>query len=55
MTDPELPRTGFPSQADAETWVGETWHELLAQGVESVYLLDGTEQIYGPMSLKPLE
>jgi hypothetical protein len=55
MNGPDLPNTGFPSQADAETWVGETWHELLATGVEQVYLLNGDEQVYGPMSLRPLE
>ena len=55
MTGPELPRTGFPSQADAETWVGETWHDLLAAGVEQVSLLNGSQVVYGPMSLHPLE
>jgi hypothetical protein len=55
MTGENLPKTGFPSQADAETWVGETWHELLAAGVEQVSLLNGGEQVYGPMSLRPLE
>lgn len=54
MTGSELSRTGFPSQADAETWVGESWQELLAAGVEQVYLLNGDEQVYGPMSLRPL-
>ena len=23
---------GFPTQSDAETWIGETWQELLAAG-----------------------
>ena len=44
-----------PSQADAETWVGESWQELLAAGVEQVHLLNGGERVYGPMSLRPLE
>jgi hypothetical protein len=55
MSGPDLPRTGFPSQADAETWVGEAWHDLLAAGVEQVSLLNAGEQVYGPMSLRPLE
>ena len=55
LNGPEIPRAGFPSQADAETWVGETWGELLGAGVEQVYLLNGTEQVYGPMSLRALE
>jgi hypothetical protein len=55
LTGPDLPKSGFPSQADAETWVGETWHELLAAGVEQVFLLNDGEQVYGPMSLRPLQ
>jgi hypothetical protein len=55
MTGAELPRTSFPSQADAETWVGESWHDLLAAGVEQVTLLNGGEKVYGPMSLRPVE
>ncbi len=41
----------FPSQADAETWIGENWRELLEQGVDRVVLLDGEREVYGPMSL----
>jgi hypothetical protein len=55
MTGAELPRTGFPSQADAESWVGEAWHDLLAQGVEQVSLFNDGDLVYGPMSLHPLE
>lgn len=43
----------FPTQADAETWFGESWRELLAGGVESVSLFEGDRQVYGPMSLRP--
>lgn len=46
---------GFPSQADAESWVGESWRGLLAGGVEQVTLLRDGERVYGPMSLRPLE
>ncbi len=55
MTGPDLPGTGFPSQADAETWVGETWRDLVAVGVEQVSLLAAGQKVYGPMSLRPLE
>lgn len=41
----------FPSQSEAESWVGETWRDLLADGVDAVTLLDGDEVVYGPMSL----
>jgi hypothetical protein len=52
---PGVPRMGFPSQADAESWVGESWRDLLATGVEQVVLLEGGQVVYGPMSLRPLE
>jgi hypothetical protein len=50
-----LPVTAFPSQADAETWIGEAWRDLLASGVEQVCLLEGGREVYGPMSLRPVE
>ena len=43
----------FPSQADAETWIGEEWARLLEAGVDAVSLLDGERVVYGPMSLHP--
>ncbi len=45
----------FPSQADAESWVGEAWQELVGQGVDAVSLLDGDRVVYGPMSLHPAD
>ena len=41
----------FPSQADAESWVGENWRELLAGGVAQVTLLEEDREVYGPMGL----
>lgn len=41
----------FPSQADAESWIGETWRALLDAGVAQVVLLDGEREVYGPMGL----
>lgn len=43
----------FPSQSDAESWLGEVWQELLHAGVEQVTLLDGDRKVYGPMGLRP--
>lgn len=43
----------FTTQADAENWVGETWRELVADGVDAVTLLSDDEVVYGPMSLHP--
>lgn len=47
------PSGGFPSQADAETWIGEVWRELRADGVDAVTLLEDRRRVYGPMSLHP--
>ena len=46
---------GFPTQADAETWLGEHWRELSAADVDAVTLLEDAREVYGPMSLKPPE
>jgi hypothetical protein len=43
----------FPTQADAESWIGETWRELREAGVASVTLLEDGATVYGPMSLDP--
>ncbi len=43
----------FPTQSDAETWIGETWQELLDAGVDQVSLLEEERVVYGPMSLHP--
>lgn len=45
------PAESFPSQADAESWLGEVWRELLDAGVAQVVLLDGDRRVYGPMGL----
>jgi hypothetical protein len=45
------PSPRFPSQGDAESWVGEVWRDLLEDGVEAVTLFEGDRRVYGPMSL----
>jgi hypothetical protein len=45
----------FPTQADAESWVGESWRTLLEAGVDQVSLLEDGRVEYGPMSLHPAE
>jgi hypothetical protein len=55
MSGEGLAETAFPSQADAETWVGEAWRDLLGSGVESVSLLRDGEPVYEHMSLRPVE
>jgi len=43
----------FPSQAEAEAWLGEAWRDLLDQGVTAVTLREDDRDVYGPMSLEP--
>jgi hypothetical protein len=43
---------GFPSQSDAESWLGEVWRDLLDDGVDQVSLFEADRQVYGPMSLR---
>jgi hypothetical protein len=49
--DADLPGESFPTQADAETWIGETWRELRDGGVAQVTLFEDGREVYGPMSL----
>ena len=51
----ELDPGAFPSQADAESWVGEEWRSLADAGIESVTLHEDGSVVYGPMSLRPAE
>ncbi len=39
------------AQAEAESWLGENWRDLLARGVATVTLLRGDTVVYGPMGL----
>lgn len=36
----------FGDRAAAESWLGETWSQLLEQGVEEVALTDGERTLY---------
>lgn len=48
----ELADQRFPSQADAESWVGEYFGELADAGVDAVVLFEDDRQVYrSPMSL----
>lgn len=49
----ELPETeSFTSKSDAESWLGESWRELLTVGVYQVTLIEDGRVEYGPMSLQ---
>ena len=52
---PQHREPAFPTQADAETWIGETWRSLLEAGVDQVTLLEDGSVVYGPMSLHPAD
>lgn len=54
LTPDQAPTDPFPTQAEAEAWMGESWHHLVEAGVEAVVLWDGEDEVYGPMSLKPM-
>ena len=51
VDDDDLAGQRFASQADAESWVGETWSDLAAEGVDAVTLFEHDRRVYGPMSL----
>jgi hypothetical protein len=46
------PTETFSSQADAESWIGQTWRELAESGVTTVVLVEGDRVEYR-MSLLP--
>jgi hypothetical protein len=43
----------FPSQGEAESWLGEVYPDLVDQGVRAVSLLEADRVVYGPMALEP--
>lgn len=45
----------FPTQSEAESWLGEEWETLLEDGVDAVNLAEDGTFVYGPMSLHPAE
>ena len=43
----------FPTQGEAETWLGEFFPDLLEAGCRAVSLYEEERLVYGPMSLEP--
>jgi hypothetical protein len=41
----------FPSQSDAESWLGEVWRDLADAGAGQATLMEHDREVYGPMSL----
>ncbi|QPP09268.1 hypothetical protein G4Z16_25820 [Streptomyces bathyalis] len=54
-TEPAVAPEEFPTQGDAESWIGEVWRDLLQGGTDQVTLFDDGSKIYGPMSLHAQE
>lgn len=52
MSGEGLTTTKFPTQSDAESWFGESWHELSEAGVDAVNLHRDGDLVYGPMNLQ---
>lgn len=46
------PAETFGSQADAESWIGQTWRQLADAGVTTAVLVEG-ERVEYRMSLLP--
>jgi hypothetical protein len=40
------PGEAFSSQADAESWIGQTWRQLASAGVTTVILLEDSRPEY---------
>lgn len=55
LPEDETTANRFPTQSDAESYLGEHWEEFAEAGAQSVTLLDGDSVVYGPMSLLPAD
>lgn len=55
VLDTDLGSPAFPTQSEAESWLGEEWRTLLDAGIDAVNLKEGDSRVYGPMSLQPAE
>ncbi|OEU98071.1 MULTISPECIES: hypothetical protein [Streptomyces] len=51
-SEPAVEPEEFPTQSDAESWIGEVWRDLLEGGTEQVTLQEDGSTVYGPMSLR---
>jgi hypothetical protein len=52
LTGEAFPTTSFPTQSDAENWLGESWRDLAEHGASGVSLHRDKDLVYGPMSLE---
>ena len=52
MSGESMVEGAFPSQSEAESWLGEQWRALAEMGVDAVTLSHEGAVVYGPMSLR---
>ena len=45
------PAVSFESQEEAESWLSESYAELLDEGIAAVSLFNDLQAVYGPMAL----
>lgn len=45
------PAVSFESQEAAESWLSETYADLLDEGISAVSLFNDLQVVYGPMAL----
>jgi hypothetical protein len=45
------PAVSFESQEDAESWLSESYADLLDDGISAVSLFNDLQAVYGPMAL----
>jgi hypothetical protein len=44
-------QASYPTQSDAESWIGENWRALAEEGAAAASLLHDGRLVYGPMPL----
>jgi hypothetical protein len=45
------PAVSFESQEEAESWLSESYADLLDEGITAVSLFNDLQAVYGPMEL----
>ena len=45
------PEVSFGSQEEAESWLSESYADLLDEGISAVSLFNDQQAVYGPMAL----
>jgi hypothetical protein len=51
VTPTSSTQASYPTQSDAESWIGENWQVLAEEGAAAASLLNDGKFVYGPMPL----